>query len=256
MKKLKRWANNFPVSLYIICLFLPGNAAAQYPAWFLYPGIYDCGNCLTGFSEVPFSRDSLFYHSIFRNGAENYMLLNHSRITIKRESISSDAGNFLASDDFSYEITDSSLFPVISDYTLADTFHIGNEAIGIFFRSGCAGPGINERQLPAHEPAWVKTLPSAPGYIYSSGASPGFVYERSSWINALLRAIVNMALSMQSEVESTLLSDKSGTSVIFTEENVEIQLRGVRVEERYFDMDKNIFHVLIRRENNFAGRIK
>lgn len=184
------------------------------------------------------------------------MLLNHSRITIKRESIASEAGNFLASDDFRYEITDSSLFPVISDYTLADTFHVRSEAIGIFCRSGCAGSGIDERQLPAHEPAWVKILPSEPHCVYSSGASAGYVYEKSSWINALIRAIVNMALSARSEIEATLLSDKSGTSVIFTEENVEIQLRGVRVEERYFDRDKKLFHVLIRTENNFAGSNK
>lgn len=242
--KLRRWGNNTLLLFTLFLVMFPGKLNSQAKFWFTNPGMADCSDCLTGIAPVSYKKDSLYQQSLFRAAADEYMLLNFTRLTVSRETIASDAGNFLSVNDISRTITDSSAYPRFEDYILADSFSVTGGTAAIFCRQKDRTFKIIKESEA--RPEWTEITPVRDGCLFSAGAAQAFYYEKSSWDAATLSALVNLAAVFKSRMTSDLFYHNSGSVLVLNGEYLEAELKNVSVTERYHDEKQNIYYVLLR----------
>ena len=108
---------------------------------------------------------------------------------------------------------------------------------------------VGTPSVPEEPPAWIRSLPSAPGYDHAMGSCVPYFYPRSSWAEAERQARIQLALTRDSRLGAlSSLSDRHSRQV--TVEGTDVLLSGFQVIARYHDPRDGGYYVLARCRSN------
>lgn len=92
---------------------------------------------------------------------------------------------------------------------------------------------------------WIHEVPKDDEYLYAVGLAPVYYYQASSWKEAKINALIEMAHQISAEIKS--LQKYEGNNVYKTiVEEGDVVLKKWQVIARKFDSSNNTFNVLIR----------
>jgi hypothetical protein len=215
-----------------------------YPRWFFEQGTV-LSPSHVGYAQIGYYRDSAVTYAL-RNACENAVRNASTRIVGKREHWATEIGTFVMDDDIR-EIPDSSAGGNACELVAVDSFFLDHTVIVLAAPRGLAIPGAARTRIhPVAEqtPSWIQAPPDEEGFIYTTGLSAEYFYEKSSWLKAEQVARKNLAFSVFERLKSLQRVAEQGIEK--SREEVEVLLHDVQVVARWRDLKNRIMHVLIR----------
>lgn len=95
------------------------------------------------------------------------------------------------------------------------------------------------------QPKWVEDLPEDKQYFYGVGSSEEYYYEPSSWERAEHNALMSLARTAHSSVQSMQKKNVIESQDVFNED-VDVTLQNIEIAARWRDVKKKVFYVLAR----------
>jgi hypothetical protein len=216
-----------------------------YPRWFLEQGRLLPASHV-GYAQVGYYRDSVVGYAL-RNACENAARSASSQITGKREHWATEIGTFVMDDDVSETFDTSAAARTTCGLIVADSMLLNSMMIVLAVPGEVMVPATARtpiRIAAAQPPSWIQALPEEAGFIYSSGLSAEYFYEKSSWLRAEQMARKNLAFSVYTQLKSLQRVAEQGVEK--SREEVSVGLRDIEVVARWRDVKNRIMHVLVR----------
>lgn len=236
-------------STVLFLLLLCGQVLAQqYPRWFLFPAEVRCPQSVSVITQPPtFYKDSAIAEG-FRLGCE--MLARHMMMQI------SGGQAFWATEAGIHSM--GAEYKVLYDTSLTDAYRRVLKVLASYIDKkktlvlvGDSSCSADERVLrmiaiqSIPQPAWVEQLPDDAQFTYAVGFSEEFYYETSSWQRAERNGYLALARSIQVKMKAMQKRDAIEAQDIRNEE-IDVVLSNIEVVERWRDVKKKIFYVLMR----------
>lgn len=236
-------------AIFLLLLLICGQVhAQQYPRWFLFPAEVRCPTSISVITQPPtFYKDSAIAEG-FRLGCE--VLARHAMMQISGGQAfwATEAGIHSMGAEYK-QYYDTSLTDVYRrTLKVLDSYIDKQKTLVLVGDSSCRVDGkvrllIKISSIP--QPTWVEQLPEDAQYNYAVGFSEEFYYETSSWQRAEKNAYMALARSIQVKMKSMQKRDAIEAQDIRNEE-IDVVLSNIEVVERWRDVKKKIFYVLMR----------
>lgn len=209
-----------------------------YPQWFIYPE-----DCITGYAQVYFTSESSIKEAS-KKAIENYQKFNYCVVMGVQMYIQSPNGLDLVYDSLFIHVEESSEDEnfLKKKFAYADTF--STERMSII---GHSDKPLGERKIVPFRKwcGWVETPPEDKDYFYAIGSTSNIFREHKAWEDAENNAILNLArkITMKNAVETLINED---TMMRKFNEEVNVELKNIKIIERWKDSKTNSYYVLIR----------
>ena len=216
----------------------------EYPAWFLHPGSIAV-KTYVGYSNPTYIIDSAVSKA-YLDGKKNSIIQSGFRVKGGQGFWSTEGGNYWMGDDYE-ELYDTGAVSKIS-LAIIDTFFKDRVTMLLLANENQIPPaGIKNRERLSENtiPEWTNKIPETSGFIYSVGLSPKYYYEKSSWQEAEKSARINLAKQKRIKIMSLQKSTRDYAEEIKNTE-IDITLSNIDILERWIDLKKGIFYVLMR----------
>ena len=211
----------------------------KYPQWFITPP-----NAVIGYGPHYFSADSGAKEAT-KNAIDNYTKLSHCYVLGTQSYIQSIKGLDLVYDSLFIHVEDSPEDDEFlkKHFAHADTF--STNTMVIVMHSHSAPGALSELLFFPQECEWISVPPEDREYIYAIGSCSRIFSEHKAWESAENNAILNLArkIALDNAVEVLVNEEKLMSKF---DENVNVELRDIKVVERWKDPQTNSYYVLIR----------
>lgn len=232
----------------IVFCVSPASYAQVYKKWFLNQSDIRCKAISVGYAIHSYFQDTTAIKLAFRNACINFVRNKQDRISGGEAFWATGIGTFDMGNNFT-ETYDTTMVPYYEkQFFIIDTLAEKNFVAVLTSFKGCKlRPGeLKGRFINiSNQPDWVEAPPRDKNYYYSVGMSPGYFYEKSSWLEAEKSARLALASSISTYVESLQLMDFYSSQDI---ENraLSVTLNNVQIVSRWRDINNNIFYVLMK----------
>ena len=220
----------------------PSRGTHLYPHWF---------------TEMPQRRGAIFavgYSPVYMNiktswqEAKDNALLNLAKaywVSVQGEQafVSGEGGTAYKGSTVS-EVVDSTLLKMLKPkLTCLDSALVGEMVIVLVSTKGI---DVHSRPISLKsEPTWIKKLPSNPDYNYARGASPKYLYESNSWLEAERRARIQLAWGRKTKLQQLQRKGEFSFHQV-TVESTGVTLREAQIVARWVDPVNGVHWVLAR----------
>ncbi len=230
-------------------LMITAAEAQVYPKWFLFPDRIPCPSAAIKISRAPSLYRDTAIAVTFRAACDLAARYAHMTINGGQAFWTTEAGVHSMGSQYTeqYDIAHGEYLKTV--LAVVESFVDKQKTIVMAGDSaGCAVPEELRAVVPVSsvpQPKWVEELPVHQSYHYGVGTSEEYYYESSSWERAENNAVMSVARSRHTTVMSLQKSTAVETQDVFNEE-MNVELKNVRIVGRWRDVKKKVFYVLAR----------
>lgn len=219
----------------------------HYPYWFIYPEKVGCDDYEVGYSTTGYYADSSKVVA-FKNGCVNRARNAYLKIEGGQGFWKTENGTYWMGAKINESFDTASIRIYEENLKLVSTFSDEKLTLAFLCNSELELTSLQNQIIDLKDisaPHWIEKIPSSEKYYYALAMTPKYYYEISSWLEAERLARVNLATQISVSVKSLQkVTEIEGQEI--RNEEFSVILENISVAERWIDIKRNIFYVLIK----------